>query len=489
MSKTEQTLFDALRKEDLYAAEEIIKLGANPNAEIGIGVSLLHYALRKNHENIAVSLINHGADINGVGGDGVPTLGMAVLAGAGRVVSLLIKKGANVSAVFNGLTPVFLCVLHKKKYILKDLLNAGADMTGVGLSSSALRFIPLLLALAYGYDDFVKMLAERLPPPTPDECKILPILDAVYENQFVLTEAQLSNLKATFDKANNLTASDLFVAGVKLVGSGSVMDLGTAAQILSASAERGYVGSATVVAGLLINPTCPSYNVERSYFWALISDGLNLHRPPDVASSASREIYKTLLPEKVAIIQRQVAAWTPSPQPQDLPSPDVSKLTNDELIKLARKHRSGDWMPVDEKKAFYYFRAAAARGDVDANFWLGGDYMHGLGGLEKNQEKAFGHYKACYDVLMTKPLTASDLVMPYILYYPLCLLWGIGCVKDLTKSWQALVDASARGFTNASNLINNGKVSGLVMCLQDFEGHESLSGQEILDLFKGVRAN
>jgi TPR repeat protein len=137
----------------------------------------------------------------------------------------------------------------------------------------------------------------------------------------------------------------------------------------------------------------------------------------------------------------------------------------------------------------HYYKLGAGRGSADCHHWLGGSYNHGLDGLEKDDVKAFEHYKKSYELLMLAETSMQREYFSNILYYPLCLLWGVGCAKNPSGAWDTLQAAAARGSRPAKQLFETGKIDVMVECMGDFAGQEKLSPDEFLELFQNKKAN
>jgi len=91
-------LWQAAKRGDVDALEELLRSGADPNKLDRKGITPLCWAAMAGHEQAARVLLEQGADINGRNQDGATPLHGAVFFAAQPVVDLLLEQGADVGA-------------------------------------------------------------------------------------------------------------------------------------------------------------------------------------------------------------------------------------------------------------------------------------------------------------------------------------------------------------------------------------------------------
>ncbi|MGL5956383.1 MAG: ankyrin repeat domain-containing protein [Brevinema sp.] len=119
----------------------LIKNGADINAKNRIGSTPLHWAVSRNYEMIAKLLLEFGADPNAPDNNGNTPLHFAINSNE-EVILLLIRSGANVNAVNNeGSTPLIEALAQNNQTHSKYLILAGAEdiKNKAGISPSILE--------------------------------------------------------------------------------------------------------------------------------------------------------------------------------------------------------------------------------------------------------------------------------------------------------------------------------------------------------------
>ena len=142
----------------ISVAQELIRLGADVNAQGGRYGNALQAAAEKGYKDIVKLLLERGADVNAQGGRYGNTLQAASIGGNEGIVKLLLEKGANVNA-HGGYYGNALQTASKGGHesIVKLLLEQGADV-----NPQVRRYDnPLLVAAEKGHEGIVKLLLEE----------------------------------------------------------------------------------------------------------------------------------------------------------------------------------------------------------------------------------------------------------------------------------------------------------------------------------------
>nr|WP_315100332.1 ankyrin repeat domain-containing protein [uncultured Fretibacterium sp.] len=123
------------QKDDVQAVKAALEGGANPNAHDAYGWTALHRVTE--NASLLLELIKAGADVNAQSKDGRTPLMLAAVRGQEVVLSELLRAGAQVDAQDTwGATPLIYAAYHKKKSFQTErnpmtlvlLLRAGADV-------------------------------------------------------------------------------------------------------------------------------------------------------------------------------------------------------------------------------------------------------------------------------------------------------------------------------------------------------------------------
>ncbi len=181
-------LFRAAKSGNIGLVETALALGANPNAEDGLGRTALFDAILRNDLPTAAVLVRHGADVNeatplvwaaglGLSGGvhyllaegaeierplshGITALMLASATGQTKTVGRLLDGGANVNARDSGITADSYSIVSRFGASSRDTTVGEIDYTwpGKGLTS-------LMLAAHGGYVEIVRMLLEAGADP------------------------------------------------------------------------------------------------------------------------------------------------------------------------------------------------------------------------------------------------------------------------------------------------------------------------------------
>lgn len=109
----------------------LVKHGADPNAPLKGGSTLLHFASFKGSVEAVEFMLENGSDADTTDRDGARALHAAAYAGNKDVIEALVKKSsASINAQDNtGTTALHLAAQQKQAYVCKALLDLGADPT------------------------------------------------------------------------------------------------------------------------------------------------------------------------------------------------------------------------------------------------------------------------------------------------------------------------------------------------------------------------
>jgi ankyrin repeat protein len=122
-------LYAAVDKGHTEVIEFLIKKGADVNAKINNGFTLLHTAAKKGHAEITEALITAGAELDAQDKPGMAPLHWAVGEGHIAIVKALIKRGVVIETKnMVGHTPLHYAAMKGHTDIARALITAGADI-------------------------------------------------------------------------------------------------------------------------------------------------------------------------------------------------------------------------------------------------------------------------------------------------------------------------------------------------------------------------
>ncbi|MFO8175848.1 MAG: ankyrin repeat domain-containing protein, partial [Longimicrobiales bacterium] len=129
----------AVQNGQVAAVALLVEHGADANASLRSGSTLLHDAAMRNHPDIASLLIDHGADIEAnESGSRMTPLAQAAFSGSTETAAVLLQRGASVDVrCWEGETPLHLAAKRGCVEVVRLLLGHGADIDGAGNASQS----------------------------------------------------------------------------------------------------------------------------------------------------------------------------------------------------------------------------------------------------------------------------------------------------------------------------------------------------------------
>ena len=96
VTKKYDALHEAVYQKDVFAVRCFLWKGADVNAKVDYGWTLLHVAAARGHAEMVELLIARGADVNAKNNDGMTPL--HYLRGQAEMAELLLSRGADINA-------------------------------------------------------------------------------------------------------------------------------------------------------------------------------------------------------------------------------------------------------------------------------------------------------------------------------------------------------------------------------------------------------
>jgi len=175
----------AVQRDDLQAADKLIRSTASVKAANRYGVTPLQVAAVNGSAAMIEKLIAAGADPNTTLPDGETVLMTAARTGRADAVKALIKHGANVHARerLKGQTALMWAAAENHADAIRVLVEAGAN---VNERSKAGSFTPLLFAVRGGHAEAARALLDlgaNIDEPMPDGTSplVVAVINAHYE--------------------------------------------------------------------------------------------------------------------------------------------------------------------------------------------------------------------------------------------------------------------------------------------------------------------
>ncbi|MEZ0226860.1 MAG: tetratricopeptide repeat protein [Alphaproteobacteria bacterium] len=132
---------------------------------------------------------------------------------------------------------------------------------------------------------------------------------------------------------------------------------------------------------------------------------------------------------------------------------------------LAQACLNGDGIAKDEKRGLQLVQDAAEKGHFSSMENLGIHYLQGRL-LLKDDQKAFDIFRRYTENALRNFEDLGSLVMiaDGVIYYPLCLAYGIGCPKDAPRAHAVLQELALKGFHAAQRCLQqNAATSGMMV--------------------------
>jgi len=159
-----QSLFEAVKRNDPIQAQTMLRAGADPNARDYLEGTPLHFAAEKGDAKTVKVLIDAGAPIDALNQYRNTPLHFAAEKGNAKTVKVLIDAGATIDAREGKLlaTPLHYAALSDHADVAEQLIAAGADPNTRGKC----LLTPLHLAVAlFSHKDVVKVLIDAGADP------------------------------------------------------------------------------------------------------------------------------------------------------------------------------------------------------------------------------------------------------------------------------------------------------------------------------------
>lgn len=169
----ETPLAYAINGANINTVKYLLDHGAYPDKVDDKGFTSLHIAAEDGYCNIVELLLSRGASVDALSNRGTP-LHLAATNGHHQTVKILLNHNADCNKIVNGIfTPLLVAIYGRSLKCVKLLIEAGADVSGVG------NITPLIAAASDGLTECMKCLLEAgADPNVPDEFGRMPIVFA-----------------------------------------------------------------------------------------------------------------------------------------------------------------------------------------------------------------------------------------------------------------------------------------------------------------------
>ena len=154
----EDQLIEAVRAVDIPRTEALLGAGADPNTDIGAGLTALHSAVATESPALVQALLDGGAETDAQTDSGETPLVRACLSDDLETIEVLLAAGADHAATGNdtfGSTCLHLAARYGHNDVLRALIAAGAD---VNQPNAVFGATPLSTAAFYGNVEALQIL-------------------------------------------------------------------------------------------------------------------------------------------------------------------------------------------------------------------------------------------------------------------------------------------------------------------------------------------
>ena len=148
-----ETLFLAIKNENVEIVEDILKAGCDPNITDSIGEPALFFAFLSGNSQIIDLLLQHGANVENV-------LNVAIYKGLPVIVKKILNFGVSIDLVEDntGQSPLHLAIANHNLEIVELLLEHHSSIVNFEDRNGE---TPLHFAVSRGYLEIVKILLKR----------------------------------------------------------------------------------------------------------------------------------------------------------------------------------------------------------------------------------------------------------------------------------------------------------------------------------------
>jgi hypothetical protein len=217
-SKDQALLVEAVSRGDSVKVKELLEKGTSPHQKDKFGEPLLVGAGRRGKFDIVRDLLSHGADSFAEVPGGGDALWIAATEGHEQIVAHILEKAKGNPKLTSSLRTAFsAAVMAGRAEVLKELISAGADVTG----KNTFGQLPLLLASMRGNEFIWEAHAKQPFPHRPGDRRadwkeaVLILLEAGAQIPFPLKEGIIDVKSLSADQKSKL-ADALLEAGAKI---------------------------------------------------------------------------------------------------------------------------------------------------------------------------------------------------------------------------------------------------------------------------------
>ncbi|GMT49843.1 MAG: hypothetical protein IEMM0008_1382 [bacterium] len=213
---SKQDMLKAVTNGNEKQVAELIKKGADVNADIIDGYTPLHYAALTGNLKIVHLLVAKGAKIKTTAKDGTTPLHFAAYAGHIKIVQFLIEKKADLNAKLsvtqlNQFTPLHVAVWRNNFLITQLLVNKGASLK----DKTEKGFTPLHIAVEHNQLKIIEFLIKKGASLLDRDKKGQTPLHIAVEKGYIQTAEILIKYKADINAKDSKSQSPLDIATKK----------------------------------------------------------------------------------------------------------------------------------------------------------------------------------------------------------------------------------------------------------------------------------